>query len=86
MPTYKFKCENNHIKELFMSINDFIMRDKIKCDLCGENLEVYISSVVSKVEKSTDQILADIDEDVKKTVEKYLAGDPETVEDISGGI
>jgi hypothetical protein len=84
MPNYKFKCQNDHIEETFMSINDFIMREKRMCHICNTDMEVYVSSVSSKVEKSSDQIMQDIDEDVKKTVEKYLAGDAATIEDIAG--
>lgn len=88
MPKYNFvcdKCSEATIK--FWSIPEFIesKSEKIKCEQCDNGVLFHkITAISSQVEKSQDQTLMDIQEEVRKTVEKIKSGNQKTVDDVYG--
>lgn len=87
MPSYTFACNNcSKESEKFFSIPEFIeLKSKIKCEECNNGMLFHkIASVSSIVEKSNEQIIMDIQEDVRKTVNKLSNGDLRTIEDVYG--
>ena len=87
MPSYTFVCPQcNREEEKFLSIPEFIsLKSKIKCESCNDKILYHkISSVGTKVEKSNDQIILDIQEEVQKTVNKINNGNQRVIEDVYG--
>jgi predicted nucleic acid-binding Zn ribbon protein len=87
MPSYIFACKScQHEEEKFLSIPDFInLKGKIKCEGCnGGYLHHKISNVSSIIEKSSDQIILDIQEEVQKTVNKINNGNQKVIQDVYG--
>jgi hypothetical protein len=87
MPSYTFYCpECSSEREKFLSIPEFIsLKSKIKCESCDDvYLSHKISSVTARVEKSNDQIILDIQDEVQKTVNKINNGNQRVIEDVYG--
>ena len=87
MPTYTFTCNNcKQEDQKFFSIADFInQKGKIKCEECDGGWLIHkVSSVSSLIEKSNDQIILDIQEEVQKTVNKINNGNQKVIEDVYG--
>ena len=87
MPAYNFDCPNCGTQvEKFLSIPDFMeQKSKIKCEGCGTGtLRHKVSSVSALVEKSVDQIILDIQDEVQKTVNKINNGNQRVIEDVYG--
>lgn len=90
MPRYNFKCaecEDAAPITVTLSIPDFFdaKGDKMECEMCCKKTMVHqIVKVNSVVEKSKDQILSESEEDIRKTVDRVLSGDKETIRDIYG--
>jgi NMD protein affecting ribosome stability and mRNA decay len=87
MPIYNFICDScAKEKQNFLSIPEFIsLKGKIKCENCNGGYFIHkISSVDAKIEKSTDQIILEIQEEVQKTVNKINNGNQRVIEDVYG--
>jgi putative FmdB family regulatory protein len=88
MPNYTYACDScQKYIEKFFSISEFLETKSkiIKCEECGDgNLIHKVNSVTAKVEKSNDQIILDIQEEVRKTVNKINNGDQRLIEDVYG--
>lgn len=88
MPSYSFKCDTcNTYLERFLTIPEFIKSKEnlIKCEGCdGGYLHHKIYSVGAEIEKSNDQIILDIQDEVAKTVNKISNGDHRAIEEIYG--
>lgn len=84
MPYYNYKCEQcNCEEERFLSIKEYLDTPQC-CTKCNLVLKQIVVSPKANVEKSTDQILLEIKEDVQKTVERIRQGDQRTIDDIFG--
>jgi transcription elongation factor Elf1 len=88
MPSYTFECINCKSRiEKYLSISDFkkTKLGRLKCEGCdGGHLVHKIVSLVTNIERSNDQIILDIQEEVQKTVNKINNGDDRTIEDVYG--
>lgn len=85
MPKYNFKCiDCDSIETKVMSIPDFLNKKTVTCDKCQKELIHQVGRVTTKVEQSKDQILLDLKEDVRKTLDKIKSGDEKTILDVYG--
>lgn len=86
MPLYHFQCETcNKTYDISLSINEFIKnKNDMNCKICSNKLNNVIIGIISKVEKSTEQILMEIKTDVENTVRKIQEGDKKVIADIYG--
>lgn len=88
MPNYTYTCNACNVSvEKFFSIPDFLESKSkiIKCEECQKGSLLHkVNSVTSFVEKATDQIILDIQEEVQKTVNKINNGDQRLIEDVYG--
>jgi hypothetical protein len=70
-----------------MSVPQFLKTktEKISCEQCKNGvLSHQIKSIDSMIEKSSDQITIELEEEIRKTVDKVRAGDRKTIRDIYG--
>lgn len=87
MPRYTYSCDSCHsVIEKFFSISEFIeSKNKLICENCnGGLLSHKITTISALVEKSNDQIILDIQEEVQKTVNKINNGNQKAIEDVYG--
>lgn len=88
MPRYNFICDACLDKtEKDLNLKDYfeLKKNEIKCEKCMKGvLSQQIISIRSSIEKSTDQIIMESKEEVRKTVEKIRAGDHRAIDDIYG--
>lgn len=88
MPNYTFKCEQcQDLTEQTMTISEFLVKKhlKINCEKCLIGvLSHQITSINVVSERSQDQIDLEIQDEVRKTVDKINAGDQRAFEDIYG--
>ncbi len=90
MPNYNFICQNcQEQKTLNLSINDFIKLKKEilqkKCENCLIGvISIQIGQIIHTIDKSKEQIVLEVKEEVRKTVEKIESGDIKTIMDIYG--
>jgi hypothetical protein len=88
MPSYSFVCLHcNENLELFLSIPEYLelKKGKVKCKVCDTGfISQKIVSIAATVEKSTDQLILEIQDEVRKTVNKIGKGDHRAIEDVYG--
>ena len=88
MPKYTFKCtECDWEESLNMSMTAFLAKKKERkeCSNCLEGvLSHQVGTVRSVVDRHSSEIIAEIKEDVRKTVKKIRAGDTHTINSIYG--
>jgi len=88
MPTYKFICNNcNHEIIEKISINTFRKRKNeiINCPICNDGVLYYkMPMIKAKIDKAANEILAEVQEELHKTIDKVKSGDQKTIEDIYG--
>jgi len=88
MPKYNFVCDKCEFeRDTYMSISAFIKskNQKIKCEDCDVGVLFHrVASITSIVEKSQEQSIMDIQEEVRKTVKKIRDGDRKTIDDVYG--
>jgi predicted nucleic acid-binding Zn ribbon protein len=88
MPNYTYSCNSCNTEiEKFFSIPEFLQAKSkiIKCEACdGGELFHKVNSVSSIIERATDQIILDIQEEVQKTVNKINNGNQRVLEDVYG--
>ena len=86
MPKYKYYCEECKT-EVFLNlkIREFLDRTLLKrCEICNSDMKNIPVKIRSEVEKSTEQMLQDIQDEVLDTVEKVYRGDADAIRDIYG--
>jgi hypothetical protein len=88
MPIYNFKCnECNNIIQENMSISIFLSkRDDIRaCESCNSGaMLLSLSPPNGRVEKRKEDILMDIEEELRDIVKRVRDGDEATIEDVYG--
>lgn len=88
MPKYTFGCDScEHQEVRTMSISDFLKNkdEKKECPQCDAGvLFQKLGRIRNKVDKSSSELIAEIKEDVRKTVEKVKSGDERTIRNIYG--
>jgi putative FmdB family regulatory protein len=88
MPSYTFTCQScQHEEVQHLSISDYLKNkdEKKQCPECeGGVLSQKLRRVRSRVDRNSDEIIQDIKEEVRKTVDKVHAGDQKTIENIYG--
>lgn len=50
MPHYKFKCENGHVFELFLTMSEYANLKEINCPICNEKSQRIYTPVNFKLE------------------------------------
>ena len=93
MANYNFKCETCNLTEsLKLSVNEFMslketgaFKNKI-CNNCNQlrNFTRIFKPTSSKIVKGREEMLCDIQEEVKKTVSEIQAGNAKAIRDIYG--
>jgi hypothetical protein len=88
MPRYTFNCSTCDYDEVrVMSISEFLSKKKEtkNCPKCSAGvLFQKLGRIRNKVDKDSSEIIAEIREDVKKTVQKIKSGDERTIRNIYG--
>lgn len=88
MPKYNFKCsacKNKLIK--VMNISDFrrTKDEKVKCSTCQEGfLLLEIKNISVTIDRSAAEIVEEIQQEVRETLNKVYSGDEKTLSDIYG--
>ena len=87
MPNYTIDCDTCiYVIVKRMSISNFLLwkKEAHTCPECGGQLRQQIKKVGMNIEKSHDQILADIQHEVQETVRKVESGDQKAMSDVYG--
>jgi len=88
MPKYNFTCSDcNQAQEAMLSISEYrdIKNINYFCNRCGsKNLNRVFKNTYSNIERSTEEIIAEIKQEVKSTVEKINSGDISSISEIYG--
>jgi hypothetical protein len=88
MPKYTFGCDScEHDEVRTMSITDYVKNkdERKECPQCHAGvLFQKLGRIRNRVDKDSTEIIADIREDVRKTVEKIKSGDERTIRNIYG--
>ncbi len=87
MPMYNFICNNCRNKtSSSMTICSFLQKkDSLFCDKCNSGkIEVLLAPPTGKIERTKEDILREIDEEVRDIVSKINNGDEATFDDIYG--
>ncbi len=87
MPNYTIECDTCiYMIVKRMPIPSFLLwkGEAHTCPKCGGQLRQQIAKVGMKIEKSHDQIMADIQQEVQETVRKINSGDQKAMRDVYG--
>jgi hypothetical protein len=88
MPIYNFICKKcSFFETQMMSIDLFLVQRETKrlCPECKDGfLSQKIKSVNSEVEKDKERFIMEMQDDIRKTVEKIRSGDEKAISDIYG--
>lgn len=88
MPIYNFKCsECSNLEQAILKVSEFIKlrKNPLKCSNCNKGI-MYPSLFppMGKIEKRKEDIVQEIEEEVREIVKKVQEGDEATIEDIYG--
>lgn len=88
MPKYNFQCDKcNYVVSEVMSISAYRKKknETIKCQHCDDGvLFQVLNPVRSKVERSKEEMVIEIEEETRKIVNKVLSGDEKAIADVYG--
>lgn len=88
MPTYRYGCSKCDFEiSKVMSISEFLSSRKSEtlCANCKDGQLVQrLSKIHSKIERTKEEQVAQIEEDVRKVVSKVHSGDEETIRKVYG--
>ena len=93
MANYKFKCEScSFIESQKLSIDEFLLLKSKKtlnnkvCSNCNQlaNFTRIFKPTSSKIIKGREEMLSDMQEEVKRTVSEVRAGNAKVIRDIYG--
>ncbi len=88
MPKYNFKCGDClNLQSENMSIEQYSSIKNINyfCNKCGsKKINRIFKNTYSNIERNTEEIIAEIKEEVKSTVNKINSGDTSAISEIYG--
>lgn len=88
MPKYNFSCQNcNNNQQDQLTISEYQSLKDINyiCNRCGsKNLVRVFKNTYSNIDRNTEEIMAEIKDEVRATVEKVNSGDISSISDIYG--
>lgn len=87
MPRYFFECKECGFEiDKTMSIGAYKkFKEENECSECDTGVLLQrLSPVRNKIERKKEEIVAQIEEDVRKTLKKIESGDERTIRDIYG--
>ena len=87
MPTYKFSCTNcsASIEESYSIAEYNSLKNNFKCSVCDAGfLKRVFNSTNSNIDRSSEEIKANMKEEIMAHVQKVKSGDISAVSDIYG--
>lgn len=88
MPKYNFSCQDCHNNQQDqLTIEEYLSLKDINyfCNSCGSKKLIRIfKNTYSNIDRSTQDIMAEMKDEVRATVEKVNSGDISSVSDIYG--
>jgi DNA-directed RNA polymerase subunit RPC12/RpoP len=88
MPKYNFSCQdclNNQQDQLTISEYQSLKDINYFCNSCGsKNLVKVFKTAYSNIDRNTEDIMAEIKDEVRATIEKVNSGDISSISDIYG--
>lgn len=88
MPKYNFLCQdcnNNQQDQLTISQYQSLKDINYFCNICGsKNLVRVFKNTYSNIDRNTEDIMAEIKDEVRATIERVNSGDISSISDIYG--
>jgi hypothetical protein len=88
MPKYNFSCKDClHNQENHLSISEYrdLKNINLICNSCrSKNLVRVFKNTYSNIDRSTEEILAEIKNEVRSTVDKVKSGDITAISEVYG--
>lgn len=88
MPSYTYQCLQCQVVIIkTWTISEYLKmkKEKLQCEICNSGvLSQQVLSINSAIERSQDQVIMDLQTEVREIVEKVTSGDSRSIHDIYG--
>lgn len=88
MPKYNFSCQdcnNNQQDQLTIAQYQSLKDINYFCNICGsKNLVRVFKNTYSNIDRNTEDIMTELKDEVRATIEKVNSGDISSISDIYG--